>query len=124
MCICIAFSYVTVIAKENKDIVILFESDVQCAFDVYAKVSAIKSKENIQIVSADLCSADIEYMTDNNSPWKACAFTDFRANGEQGIRILALELNNEYDSITDADGEKDYLITSDWLAGYIGINKL
>lgn len=136
------------------------DSDIDAiwvAYDAYARncYQALKeSGRNIPLVSVDLCSADIEYMSEENSPWKACAFTDFRANGEQGIRILALELNNEYDSITDADGvvsdfieipaslitqeelienggsvydsdsennaAKDYLVTSNWLAACIG----
>lgn len=38
-------AYITVEAKDNKDIVILYESDAHCAIDGYAKVSAIKSEE-------------------------------------------------------------------------------
>ena len=45
LCICISTSYITAAAKDNKEIVILYESDVHCAVDGYAKVSAVKSEE-------------------------------------------------------------------------------
>lgn len=53
LCICISFSLITVTAKDNEDIVVLYESDVHCAIDGYAKVSAVKSeeKENTDYVS-------------------------------------------------------------------------
>ena len=62
-------------------------------------------------------------MLEDSSHWKACACTDFKANGEQGIRTLALELNGDYEDITDpGTGEAtDYfempacLITQDML---------
>ncbi len=44
LCICISISYITVTAQDDKDIVILYESDVHCAIDGYAKVSAVKSE--------------------------------------------------------------------------------
>lgn len=79
------------------------------AYDLYAQgcYSALKqSGKRIPLVSVDICNQDIEYMKEKNSLWKACACTDFEANGEQGIRILALELNNEYNAIT-APGNKE-----------------
>lgn len=134
------------LSKYNED-----EIDaIWVAYDEYAQecYRALKeSGKNIPLVSVDLCGADIEYMSEENSLWKACAYTDFGANGEQGMRVLALELNNEYGSITDASGNvsdfieipaslitrdkvvengisvdnsKEYLVTSDWLADRIG----
>ena len=122
------------------------------AYDEYAREcyrALLESGLNIPLVSVDLCSADIALMSEENSLWKACAYTDFSANGEQGMRVLALELNNEYGNITDANGNvsdfleipasiitqedlpaleenifaggaKDYLVTSDWLVKCIG----
>ena len=40
-------------------------------------------------------------MTAENSPWKACATTNWTMNGEFGMRVLALELAGEYDRIID-----------------------
>lgn len=74
------------------------------AFDAYAQGcyrAVMESGMAIPIVSVDICDQDIVYMREESSVWKACACTDFRANGEQGIRILALELAGEYDNITD-----------------------
>lgn len=45
-------------------------------------------------------------MLEENSQWKACACTDFKANGEQGVRILAMEMNDDYGEIT-APGSDD-----------------
>lgn len=46
-CICILFAFAACQKAENddKDIIILYESDVNCTVDNYAKVSAIKSEE-------------------------------------------------------------------------------
>ncbi len=77
---------------------------VWVAYDAYARgcYQALKeSGRDIPLVSVDICNTDIEYMLEPSSPWKACACTDFKANGEQGVRILALELNGEYESIKD-----------------------
>lgn len=77
---------------------------VWVAYDAYAQgcYQALReSQRNIPLVSVDICNMDIQYMLETDSQWKACACTDFKANGEQGIRILALELNNEYEDITD-----------------------
>lgn len=78
------------------------------AYDLYAQgcYPALKeSGKRIPLVSVDICNQDIEYMKEKNSLWKACACTDFKANGEQGIRILALELAEDYGAIT-APGSK------------------
>ena len=79
------------------------------AYDAYAQgcYQALKeSGKNIPLVSVDICNIDIQYMLEADSQWKACACTDFKANGEQGVRILALELNGDYDAIT-APGSAD-----------------
>ncbi len=58
-----------------------------------------ESGRNIPLVSVDICNMDINYMLEEKSQWKACACTDFKANGEQGVRLLALELNGDYEDI-------------------------
>ncbi len=78
---------------------------IWAAYDEHARecYRALKvSGKNILLVSVDLCCADIEYMSEENSMWKACAYTVFGVNSEQGMRILTLGLNNKYDRITDA----------------------
>lgn len=87
---------------------------VWVAYDAYAQgcYQALKeSGREIPLVSVDICNTDISYMLETNSQWKACACTDFKANGEQGIRILALELNGDYGDIKDpeTDTKADYL---------------
>lgn len=57
LCVCISVSYVTVAAKDNQDIVILYESDVHCAVDGYAKVNAIKSEEKTKTDYVSLVSS-------------------------------------------------------------------
>lgn len=99
---------------------------VWVAYDAYAQGCYQALKElgrDIPLVSVDICNEDIRYMLEDSSQWKACACTDFKANGEQGIRTLALELNGDYEDITDpGTGEAtDYfempacLITQDML---------
>lgn len=99
---------------------------VWVAYDAYAQgcYQALKeSGRNIPLVSVDICNMDIRYMSEVDSVWKACACTDFKANGEQGVRLLALELNGNYEDIKDPEtGETtDYiempaaLITQDML---------
>lgn len=108
---------------------------VWVAYDAYAQgcYQALReSQRDIPLVSVDICNMDIQYMLEDDSQWKACACTDFKANGEQGIRILALELNNEYEDITDPEtGEQtNYiempasLITQDMLRRYNDRNDL
>ena len=96
------------------------------AYDDYAQgcyTALKKSGLAIPMVSVDLSNQDIQYMLEENSGWKACACTDFKANGEQGVRILALEMSGEYDAIRapGSDEPTDFiempasLITSDIL---------
>lgn len=87
---------------------------IWCCYDLYASgvYDALKkSNADIPMVSVDICNADIEKMAEENSPWKACATTNWSYNGEFGMRVLALELAGEYDKILDPmTGE-----ASDWL---------
>lgn len=105
------------------------------AYDAYAQgcYQALKeSGKDIPLVSADICNKDIQYMLEEDSPWKACACTDFGANGEQGIRILALEINGDYGDIKDPTTgvSADYmempaaLITQDMLEADTAITNL
>lgn len=87
---------------------------VWVTYDAYGRgvYTALKeANSKIPMVSVDICNTDIQFMKEENSNWKACACTDFKANGEMAIRILALELNNEYDKIIDPKTGKK----SDWL---------
>ena len=87
---------------------------IWCCYDLYARgVYAALKKANVDIpmVSVDICNADIEKMAEENSPWKACATTNWSYNGEFGMRVLALELAGEYDKILDPLTGK----ASDWL---------
>lgn len=99
------------------------------------------------MVSVDICQADIELMLSPDSVWKASSCTDFRANGEQGIRILSLMMAGENpieanevlempaslvvaDDITESDdgfmiasagyGAVENYISSPWLVEFIG----
>ena len=74
------------------------------AYDAYAQgcYQALReSGKKIPLLSVDISNMDIQYMQEKDSQWKACACTDFKANGEQGIRLLALELNGDYEDIKD-----------------------
>ncbi len=87
---------------------------VWVAYDAYAQgcYQALKeSGRNIPLVSVDICNMDINYMLEEKSQWKACACTDFKANGEQGVRLLALELNGDYEDIKAPKAEE----TTDFL---------
>lgn len=105
------------------------------AYDAYAQgcYQALKeSGKQIPLLSVDISNMDIQYMQEEGSQWQACACTDFKANGEQGIRLLALELNGDYADIKDLKtGEKtDYiempasLITKDILKDNTTIDNL
>ena len=77
---------------------------VWVTYDAYGRgvyKAIMESGMNIPMVSVDISNTDIQYMQAKKSVWKACACTDFKANGEQGIRLLALEMNNDYDKIVD-----------------------
>lgn len=77
---------------------------VWVTYDAYARgtyKAIMESGKNIPMVSVDICNTDIQMMQAKNSVWKACACTDFKENGEEGIRLLALEMNGDYDKIKD-----------------------
>ncbi len=87
---------------------------IWCCYDLYASgvyTALTEGKYDIPMVSVDICDADIDKMAMENSPWKACATTNWNYNGEFGMRVLALELAEEYDKIIDpVTGQ-----SSDWL---------
>lgn len=87
---------------------------IWCCYDLYASgvyTALTQGNFDIPMVSVDICNADIDKMAAANSPWKACATTNWYYNGEFGMRVLALELAGEYDKIIDPmTGE-----VSDWL---------
>lgn len=77
---------------------------IWCCYDLYASgvyIALTQGGYHIPMVSADICNADIEKMAREGSPWKACAATNWNYNGEFGMRVLALELSDDYDSIID-----------------------
>ena len=77
---------------------------IWCCYDLYANgiyTALTEGAYSIPMVSVDICNGDIEKMAQENSPWKACATTNWNYNGEFGIRVLALELTGDYDAITD-----------------------
>ena len=77
---------------------------VWVTYDAYGRgvyKAIMESGKNIPMVSVDICNTDIQNMQAKNSVWKACACTDFKENGEQGIRLLALEMNGDYNQIKD-----------------------
>ncbi len=77
---------------------------IWCCYDLYASgvyTALTQGGYDIPMVSVDICNADIEKMARENSPWKACATTNWFYNGEFGVRVLALEMAGEYDKIID-----------------------
>lgn len=101
---------------------------VWCCYDLYANgVYAALTEGGYQIpmVSVDICNGDLEKMSGEDSPWVACAATNWNHNGEFGMRVLALELAGDYDAILDPmTGEASSwlelpagLITQDMVAG-------
>ena len=68
---------------------------VWVAYDAYGRgvwKAMMEAGIDKPMVSVDICQADIEMMLSANSVWKASSCTDFCANGEQGVRLLALEM--------------------------------
>jgi simple sugar transport system substrate-binding protein len=73
-------------------------------YDAYARgcYKALKeSGKKIPMVSVDICNTDIQDMLEPDSQWKACACADFSQIGDEGIRLVSLEMNNQYDKIID-----------------------
>ncbi len=87
---------------------------IWCCYDLYAQgvyEALAEAGRDIPMVSVDISGHDMEMMTAENSPWKACATTNWHNNGEFGMRVLALEMNGDYGKIVDpSSGE-----ASDWL---------
>lgn len=87
---------------------------IWCCYDLYASgvyTALTQGGYDIPMVSVDICNADIEKMAQTDSPWKACATTNWNYNGEFGMRVLALEMADEYEKIIDPmTGD-----VSDWL---------
>lgn len=87
---------------------------IWCCYDLYASgvyLGLQQGGSEIPLVSVDISNSDIEKMAAEASPWKACATTNWSYNGEFGMRVLALELADQYDQIIDpTTGE-----ASDWL---------
>lgn len=87
---------------------------IWCCYDLYANgvyTALTQGGYDIPMVSVDICNTDIEKMKSENSPWKACATTNWKYNGEFGMRVLALEMTGEYDKIIDPITGK----INDWL---------
>ena len=77
---------------------------IWCCYDLYARgvyTALTQGGYDIPMVSVDICNSDIEKMAGEDSPWKACATTNWNYNGEFGMRVLALELSGDYDAIID-----------------------
>ena len=82
---------------------------VWVCYDCYARgcyKAIMESGKKIPMVSVDICNTDIQDMLEKDSAWKACACCDFSSIGEEGIRLLALEMNNQYDKILDLKTKK------------------
>ncbi len=105
---------------------------IWCCYDLYASgvyTALTQGNYDIPMVTVDICNADIDKMAQEGSPWKACATTNWYYNGEFGMRVLALEMADEYDKIIDPmTGEASNwlelptnVVTQDMVAGG-GIN--
>lgn len=88
-----------------------------CYYDLYAQgvYNAILENDNfnggkgdsLPMASVDIDPVDVTNMQTNPDVWTAAGTTDWTMNGEIAIRILLLELADEYDKIYDpATGEK------------------
>ncbi len=68
-------------------------------YDAYTRGAYVALSEagrtDIPVVSVDISNQDINYMLDGTDVWKACSTVDFTTVGEQGIRILAMNLMGE-----------------------------
>ena len=78
---------------------------IWCCYDAYAQgvyQALTENGRNIPMVSVDICNEDIQFMQAENSPWKACATTNWTSNGEFACRVLALEMADQYEDIEAA----------------------
>lgn len=89
---------------------------IWCCYDAYAQGVYQALAENgreIPMVSVDICNEDIQFMQEEGSQWKACATTNWTSNGEFALRILALEMADQYEDIAAASCYYDEI--GDWL---------
>ena len=83
--------------------------DIDCvwvAYDeygrgVYQAITESAKFKDLPMASVDIANSDISYMKQNPKIWVACGTTDWTMNGEIGLRMLALELANQYSDIYD-----------------------
>lgn len=78
---------------------------IWCCYDAYAQgvyQALTENGRDIPMVSVDICNEDIQFMQAENSPWKACATTNWTSNGEFACRVLALEMADQYEDIEAA----------------------
>jgi len=68
---------------------------------VYQAITESDKFKDLPMVSVDIANSDISYMKANPKVWVACGTTDWTMNGEIGLRILALEMANQYKDILD-----------------------
>ncbi len=105
-------------------------------YDAYTRGAYIALLEagrtDIPVVSVDISNQDINYMLDGSEVWRACSTVDFTTIGQQGVRLLAMKLNNEetedvynltpslvtYDQL---DKDSNVLNLKDYVEGY-GVN--
>ncbi len=94
---------------------------IWASYDAYGRGcyrALMESGKDIPLVSVDISEGDMALMGEDGSLWLASACTDFRANGEQGMRLLALEMADEYERIPSGWIEMGAsLITRDDLPG-------
>ena len=89
---------------------------IWCCYDAYAQgvyQSLSENGNDIPMVSVDICNEDIQFMQEEGSQWKACATTNWTSNGEFALRILALEMADQYEDIAAASCYYDEI--GDWL---------
>lgn len=65
-----------------------------------------KNGDALPMASVDIDPVDVTNMQTNPDVWTAAGTTDWTMNGEIGMRILMLELADEYDKIYDPASEK------------------
>ena len=96
------------IKEVAKDVLCKYEDGeidaIWCCYDAYAQGVYQALKEcgsSIPLVSVDISNIDILSMQEGLN-WKACATTNWSLNGEFALRVLALEIAGDYDSIKAA----------------------
>ncbi len=65
-----------------------------------------KNGDPLPMASVDIDPVDVTNMQTNPNIWTAAGTTDWTMNGEIGMRILMLELANQYDKIYDPATQK------------------